>query len=184
MRPFILGAMALTSAAALAAAAAPSLAQPTSPPRAEGRMGAGMDMPRRDPEAMMQRHAEHMRAVLQLRPDQEPALRALIEGMRPPADMRERFRQERQAMAKLSTPERLDRMRARMGERQAQFDRRAAAIKRFYAQLTPAQQKAFDAMGPMRGGRMGMGGRHGPGMMGHGGHGGPDGPGMGPRQPG
>jgi hypothetical protein len=59
-------------------------------------------------------------------------------------------------MRNLSTPQRLDRMQARSAERQARLAQRAEAIKRFYAQLTPAQQRAFDAL-PM--GRGGMGGR-------------------------
>jgi hypothetical protein len=56
-------------------------------------------------------------------------------------------------------------MRAAMGERQAKFEQHAAAVKRFYAQLTPSQQKAFDAMRPMGGHRGGMGGMGG--MRGH-----------------
>ena len=36
-------------------------------------------------------------------------------------------------------------------ERLAAFDQRAAAAKTFYAQLTPAQKKAFDAL-PQQGG--------------------------------
>ena len=49
---------------------------------------------------------------------------------------------------------------------------RADATKRFYAQLSPAQQRAFDALKPMGGGHGGhhgegrMGGRHGHGEMG------------------
>jgi len=60
------------------------------------------------------------------------------------------------------------------------------AIKRFYAQLTPPQQKAFDVMGPMMMMRGGMGGGHrGPmGFGGHGGHDGPRNPGMAPDTPG
>ena len=49
-------------------------------------------------------------------------------------------------MQNLTTPQRLDRMAARMAERQQRFAQHAAAVKQFYAQLTPAQQKAFDAM--------------------------------------
>ena len=46
-----------------------------------------------------------------------------------------------------------------MAQHQARFEQHAAATKRFYAQLSPTQQKAFDAMGP----------RGGKGMRGHGG---------------
>ena len=51
------------------------------------------------------------------------------------------------------------------------------ATKRFYAQLTPDQQKAFDGMGPMAG--FGHHGMRGMGPRGHGGDedrdGGPEG---------
>jgi hypothetical protein len=122
---------------------------------------------------MAERRAQHLRDVLQLRPEQEPALSALIAALKPPAGERERMRQEHQAGAQLTTPERLDRQAARMAERASRFRQHADAIKRFYAQLTPAQQKAFDAM-PKRG-FGGHGGRHGHGGGGRPGmpHGGP-----------
>jgi Spy/CpxP family protein refolding chaperone len=146
-------------AAALTLAAGASLAQtppaPGQAPRAEGRQ-------RPDPAQMAERRAQRLRDALQLRPDQEPALRQLTTALQPPAGERERMRQEREGMAQLTTPQRLDRMAERMNERAARFRQHADAIKRFYAQLTPAQQKAFDAM-PM----MGMGGGH-RGMGGHG----------------
>jgi hypothetical protein len=52
----------------------------------------------------------------------------------------------------LTTPDRLDRQRARLMERLAEFDRRAAATRTFYAQLSPSQKKAFDAL-PQPGGK-------------------------------
>jgi len=122
---------------------------------------------RPDPAAMAERRIERLRTVLQLTPQQEPALRAFVEAIRPPGDRRARMGEARAEMAGLTTPQRLDRMQARMAERQAMFERRAAATKRFYAQVSPSQQKAFDAMGP-------MGGRHGKGRMGHGRFGGHD----------
>ena len=159
--------LALAGAIALAAAA-PSLAQPapqTGPAPAEGR---GWQRP--DPAQMAQRRAEHLKAVLQLRSDQEPALNAFINAMKPdPAKMAQR-RAARRETANLTTPQRLDRAQARMAERQQQFARRAEATKRFYAQLSPAQQRAFDALHQGRGG-FGGGHRHG-GHLGHGGHGG------------
>lgn len=42
---------------------------------------------------------------------------------------------------------RLDRMQAMAEVRRARMAERAAAIKAFYAQLTPEQQKVFDAEG-------------------------------------
>lgn len=162
MKNKILAGAAVAAALVLAGGAAVSYAQPAPPPDAPG-------MARPDPAAMAQRRAERLRDVLQLRPDQEPALRAFTEAMRPPEGLRERMMERRQEMRELSTPERLDRMKAHMAERQAAFDRRAAAIKRFYAALTPAQQKAFDAMRPMgRGGMRPMRMHGGMGPMGPG----------------
>lgn len=127
--------------------------------------GKGWGMRRhRDPEA----HAKHLRDVLQLRPDQEPALQAFLTAMAPPEGKGEKMREGRKAMDGLTTPERLDRQAARMAEHQAAFARRAEATKRFYGALTPAQQKAFDAMHPGRGGKMGRGMGGGMGRM-HGG---------------
>ena len=109
---------------------------------------------------MAARRAEHLRAALQLRPDQEPALKAFLDASKPAARP---ARGDRAAMAQMSTPQRLDAQRARMTERLARFDQRAAATKKFYAQLSPSQQKAFDAMAPRGGmkggGHRGMGGR-------------------------
>ena len=77
---------------------------------------------------------------------------------------------DRAQMAQLTTPQRLDLMDKRMAERQAHMKQRSDAVKTFYAQLTPEQQKTFDSR-PMRGGR-GEGRMHGGGMHGHM-HGGP-----------
>jgi hypothetical protein len=70
-----------------------------------------------------------------------------------------------------TTPERLDAQAKRMAEHQAAFQKRAAATRAFYAQLTPSQQKVFDTLHAHHGG-----GRHmrvfrgGPGHMGAPGH--------------
>ncbi|MCX7588609.1 Spy/CpxP family protein refolding chaperone, partial [Phenylobacterium sp. 58.2.17] len=110
-----------------------------------------------DPQAMAARRGDHLRAALQLRPDQEPALKAFLAASQPAARPAPG---DRAAMAGMTTPQRLDAQRARMTERLARFDQRAAATKKFYAQLSPAQQKAFDTLAP-RGPGKGMGGRHG-----------------------
>ena len=131
-------AFALTSAGAAIAQAPP----PGGPPPGGMRM---MEMRRPDPEARAQR----LRDVLQLTPAQEPALKAYLEAQEPPPRPAP---PEARAKA-LTTPERLDGQRARMVERLAAFDRRAAATKAFYAQLSPAQKKAFDALPPAGGER-------------------------------
>jgi Spy/CpxP family protein refolding chaperone len=62
-------------------------------------------------------------------------------------------------------------MAKRTSERQARFQQRAEAVKRFYAVLGPEQKRAFDALHAMRGGMHGggRGGMHHEG--GQGGHG-------------
>ncbi|HEY9234159.1 MAG TPA: Spy/CpxP family protein refolding chaperone, partial [Phenylobacterium sp.] len=116
---------------------------------------------RPDPAAMAARRADHLRAALQLRPEQEAALKAYVgaaqsKPMMPAPGARKKF-------AEMTTPERLDAQRAMMTKRLAAFDERVAATKRFYAQLSPTQQKAFDTL-QQRGGKHGM-------RDGHGGHG-------------
>ena len=169
----------LAFAAALALTAGASAAQPAPSPGA-GPSAEGHHWQRPDPAQMAQRHAQHLRDALQLRPDQEPALQALITALKPPAGQRGPERMGRgPGAASMTTPERLDRMQAMLAEHAQRFGEHAAAIKRFYAQLTPAQQKAFDAMGPMMMGH-GMHGMHGKdgmhGMRGDHGMRGPGGP--------
>jgi protein CpxP len=114
-------------------------------------------------------HAQRLRDSLQLTPAQEPALQAFIAAHGDRGGDPQARRAEHEAMAKLSTPERLDRMAARMAEHQQRMTAHIAATKRFYAALTPSQQKAFDAM--HKGGKhKRMMKRHMGGMMGrHGG---------------
>lgn len=154
--------LALAGALILCGAGA-GMAQPAPPgPPPAGERGMRMQ---RDPAQMTERRAQHLRDVLQLRADQEGALKAFLDAQRPPEGDRRGRRPGADGQA-LTTPQKLDRAKARMTEAQARFDTRAAAIRRFYGQLSPAQQKAFDAL-PM-GGRMAMR-RGGPG-----GHMGPD----------
>jgi periplasmic protein CpxP/Spy len=119
-------------------------AQPMPPPGAHAGPHGAMD--HADPAAMAKRHADKLRATLQLTAAQEPALAALMASMQPPEGGMAKMRADRQAMDGLSTPQRLDQMLAKMDERRAAMAQHVAAVKRFYAQLTPSQQKAFDAM--------------------------------------
>ena len=121
---------------------------------------------RPSPEQMRSHMAERLRTTLQLTSQQEAALNTYVGAITPKAGER-RDRGDRQAMREMTTPQRLDAMATHMAERQQAFAVRAEATKRFYAQLTPSQQKAFDALRPA--GR-GMGGGKG-GPMGHGGMG-------------
>jgi hypothetical protein len=122
------------------------------------------DMQAHHEARMHERMEEHMRRlhdILNLTADQDAALKAVADAMAPPAG--ERHEDWKQAQS-LTTPERLDRMQARMAEHQARFQHVSDAIKRFYATLSPEQKRAFDAL------HEGMG-HHGDGMKRWGMHG-------------
>ena len=125
-----------------------------------------------DPAQRQQRMAEHhakrqaeLKAQLKLTPAQEGAWTAYTAAMQPPANAQRRGpRMDRAEFDKLTTPQRIDRMQQRSAERQAQMKQRGDAVKAFYAQLTPEQQKLYDDRA-MRGGK---GKRGGPGHHGMG----------------
>ncbi|RZL64473.1 MAG: hypothetical protein EOP81_08460 [Variovorax sp.] len=107
-----------------------------------------------------------LKAKLALTPAQEGAWSSFTAASQPPARDANAPRPDRAALAKLTTPERLDRMQARHAERSAMLAKRADATRAFYAVLTPAQQKTFDAESALRGHRHGghrghHGGHHG-----------------------
>lgn len=121
-----------------------------------------------------ERQARHLAALktrLQLSPNQEAAWTSFTNAMKPQEPLvrdRAAFRAE---MEKLSTPERIDRMqqlRKQAGER---MDARMNAVKTFYAQLNPAQQKVFDLESHAWMAERGRHGRHGGGHGPHGGMG-------------
>ncbi len=147
-----------------------------------GRGGPGQG----DPAAMQARMTERfnqrmekLKTVLQIKPEQQGAWTAFTAAMQPDSTLMAARRKMHAEMATLTTPQRIDKMQAMRTQRQATMDKKATAVKAFYAALTSEQQKSFDTLALKRGGMGGgMGGRGG---MGHGGHhgGGMGGPGMG-----
>lgn len=99
---------------------------------------------------------ERLKQILQITPAQEGAWSTWIASRRPGQSFQ---RVRRAELAQLTTPERIDRLRALRAARVAEADRRGEATKVFYAALTPAQQKAFDALQAERGSRRGGGHR-------------------------
>lgn len=170
----------LASAGAFAQSAQPAPAAPTvSPaaPTAQAPVGKARPeadhrrMERGDPAkrfARMQEHrAKRMAALkekLKLSSAQEGAWTSFAASTQPPAGQPPQ-RPDRAEFAKLTTPQRLERMQARQAERTAMFAKRAEATKTFYAGLNPDQQKTFDAETAHMGGG---------GHRRHGDHGGPD----------
>lgn len=93
-------------------------------------------------KAHMAKRAAELKADLKLTPEQESSWNAYLATMKPSAPP---ARPKREDIAKLSTPERLDKMREMRQQREAEFDKRDAATRSFYAGLSPEQQKTFDA---------------------------------------
>ena len=155
--------LAATPATTETSAASPSAALP---PGAEKQRGMHQRHTR-DPAKMQERRAKHLaefRAKLHITASQESAWNTFTESMQP--DQR-RARLDYQDMAQLTTPERIDRMRALRAQRSAQADQRGDAVKALYAVLAPAQQKTFDEHTRRMQGQHGARGGYGE----HGGHG-------------
>ena len=134
-------------------------------------------------ERMAKRQAE-LKAKLKITSAQEGAWTTFTASMQPPTNMAGgmmgmRHDPEVKAeMEKLTTPERIDKMRALRAERMttmnAEMDKRGAATKAFYAVLSTEQKAVFDAVamqGGKHGGGHGMRGERGE-KGGHGGKGG------------
>jgi hypothetical protein len=118
---------------------------------------------------MMEQHkaqmAHDLHTILRIRPDQESAFQAFIGSMAPPP-RGEHEHKDHAAMGTMTTPQRLDRMLAKMDEHTARMRQHIQATKTFYAALSPEQQQVFDAF--MRAHHHGHGGGHGHWGGGHG----------------
>jgi protein CpxP len=109
-----------------------------------------------------------LKAQLQLTPEQENAWTTLMSALQAGPTLAQMTRPDPLAMAKLSTPERMDKVASLRAEHQAAMtafmNQRSQAIKTFYAALSSEQQKVFDAVSlPMLGQGMGGYGHHGQG---------------------
>ena len=108
-------------------------------------------------EKRMAEKAQKFQAALQLTDAQQAGWNSYREAIKPAPRGK---RMDCESFAKLTTPQRIDLMQQKRAERNAQADRRAQATKTFYATLTPAQQKTFDAETLRHGHHHGK--RHGP----------------------
>jgi len=89
-----------------------------------------------------------LKAKLHLAAGQEAAWTAFVQGMKMPAKpVMQPI--DREALAKLNTPERLEKMNAvheaNLAAMQTHMKQRAEATRTFYSQLSVEQQKVFDA---------------------------------------
>lgn len=106
-----------------------------------GPTGHGREHSPEQMQERMQKRAAELHDKLKLNATQESAWNAYVAKMRPaerPA------RGDRAEWDKLSAPERMDKIAARMQEHAQRMAQRAAATREFYAALTPEQQKIFD----------------------------------------
>ena len=106
-------------------------------------------------ERVAKRQAE-LKAKLKITPAQEGAWTSFAAAMQPPANLAGGMMGMRHDpkvkadMDKLTTPERIDKMRTLRAERMtamtAEMDKRGAATKAFYAVLSSEQKAVFDAV--------------------------------------
>jgi periplasmic protein CpxP/Spy len=83
--------------------------------------------------------------ILHLRPDQMAAFHSFQTASQPTPDELGRLRgSSPQVIARLTTPQRLDRFGAYLATQQEMFRRSADATRAFYGQLSPDQQQTFD----------------------------------------
>lgn len=167
-----LNSIALAGLLATAGMAAFAQGAPGAPPPAAGmsQPGPGHHMGRHDPakmQAWMAKRNAELKAKLKITPQQEGAWTAYTAALQPPAHGPRPTAEQRAEFDKLTTPQRIDKMRAMRSERMAQMsaamDKRDEATKTFYAALSPEQQKIFDAEHLKRGHRgEGRGGPRGP----------------------
>lgn len=170
--------LALAGAAVTVLAAGTAMAQIPPPPPPAGPAGPAAPMPFMDAMTAMgpsmgdmmfmhhglradpEKRAQRLRDVLQLRPDQDPALKAYVEATapkmvihkeqiskdkldKPGSDKKDSDKMEWAEAKPPTTLERLDHMTKAADAMKA----RAEATRAFYTALTPSQQKTFDVLG-------------------------------------
>ncbi|HEX2547778.1 MAG TPA: Spy/CpxP family protein refolding chaperone [Ramlibacter sp.] len=160
----------LLAATLLAAAGfgAIAQAQPQMPPAGgPGQHQMRGDHGRMDPARMEQFRAQReqrraqrlaeLKQKLQITGAQENAWNTWANAMKPG----ERQRPDRAQFERMTTPERIDALRALRAQRNAAMDRRMDATKNFYATLSAEQKRTFDAeSGRFMGGKGGHGRHH------------------------
>ncbi|WP_296447351.1 Spy/CpxP family protein refolding chaperone, partial [Rhodoferax sp. UBA5149] len=148
IKPLLLAGL-LGTAGFSAFSQAPAAGEPGKMMGQVGAMHEGMGherMGKRDParmQAWMDKRNAELKAKLKLAPAQEATWTSYVAAHKLPTDLMGK-RPDRAEMDKLSTPERIDRMRAlrtqHVADMAAAMDKRGEATKAFYATLTPEQQ--------------------------------------------
>ena len=145
------GLLATVGASAMAQAPAAPATAPA--PATAGKPAGhhGDRMARHDPakmQAWVAKRQADLKAKLKITPAQEGAWTSYTASMQPPARGARPTPEQRAEFDKLTTPQRIDKMKEmrtqRMAEMNTAMDKRGEATKTFYAALTPDQQKVFD----------------------------------------
>ena len=100
--------------------------------------------PRQSPPPESGQSADDLHDALRLRPDQERAWQAFDEASRPDPQEEARQRNAFERMGSLRAPQRFDLSIQMMRAELEATERRANALKNFYATLSPEQQAIFD----------------------------------------
>jgi len=155
VKPLLLASLLATSSLfAMAQNATPAAGPQDGQPKAQRGMMHNDRMGQMDPAKMQEFMAKRqaaLKARLKIEASQEGAWTSFTSAMKPPADLAKRRGEMRAEMQKLSTPERIDKMKALRAERDSFMDKRADAVKTFYAALNPEQKKIFDSRPMMQG---------------------------------
>jgi Spy/CpxP family protein refolding chaperone len=106
---------------------------------------------------MMEQHHNQLHDALKLTTEQEPAWKKLMDSEQPRPAL---SGGQPEDWAKLNAPERAEKMLELSKARQVQMAEHVAALKAFYAMLTPEQQKVFEDFHSEH--RGGMAGKPGP----------------------
>lgn len=115
------------------------------------------EMRAKSEERMAKRQTE-LHDKLKLSSSQEAAWTKFSNAMKPGTPS---ARPDREKIEKLTAPERMDAMLAVMKEHQQKMEVRTAAVKEFYAVLSPEQQKTFNDQFKHMHGHDGHRGHHG-----------------------
>jgi hypothetical protein len=155
----------LAVVAALGAASLVAIAQPMGGHDGMmGQQGRHGKMDSTKMEAMAAKRADALKAQLKLTAEQQPAWNAFLAAMKPDTTAKPQH-PSREELDKLTTPERIDKMRALHDQQhkdmQAAMDKRDQATKTFYNSLNAEQKKVFDSqhmrMGEHQRGKHGKG---------------------------
>jgi hypothetical protein len=91
---------------------------------------------------MRRKRLQELHEKLALQPEQEAAWQAFIDKTPPPSPP------PWEDLQSLKAPQRLERMLDHLRQQQVHLEQHLAALKEFYAQLSPQQQEIFDRQPP------------------------------------